>query len=250
MGMVSDRVSHGRRLAALLALSLVGFAPQARADLIQVSITVDNSYALYTGNYSGATTYVGTDGNWPTVETYNFELPSSAYLYVVTASDQSVAQGFLGQFNNLTTGYKFYSSDPQWQVVPTGLGSAAPYSGTLADLALLSSQIQLANTASSWSSFTAGGANGSGPWNLMPGIDAAAHWVWYAGGNCNTVNPTLGGCNAGEWLIFRIGVAATPNVPIPPPPTTGVPEPGTLLLVGTALLGLGGRLRRSSKRRA
>lgn len=172
MGIPSDRKPRARMLAALLALPLAGFTLQARADLIKVSITVDNSYALYTGDYTGATTYVGTDANWPTVETYAFDLPSSAFIYVVTASDKSVAQGFLAQFENLTTGYKFYSNDPQWQVVPTGLGGTAPYSGTPGDLTLLSTQIQLANTNSTWSSFTAGGTNGSAPWGYMPGIDA------------------------------------------------------------------------------
>src|SRR5689334_3096700 len=79
-------------------------AGAAQADAIRVSMTVDNSYALFVGNLNGATTFIGTDPNWPTVETYNFNLDSSAYLYVVTASDRSVAQGFLGQFQNPTAG--------------------------------------------------------------------------------------------------------------------------------------------------
>jgi len=212
----------------------------AHADSIKVSMTVDNAYALFVGNRSAATTFVGSDGNWPSVESYNFNLARDAYLYVVTASDQSVAQGFLGQFENLTSGYKFYSQNPQWQVMATGLGPNAPYTGSAADLQLLSKEIQDANgggnPSQGWRSFTAGGANGSSPWGAMAGIDALASWVWYAAGSCNRNNPTLGGCDAGEWLVFRIAVAATPDNPIPDNPIAStVPEPTSFALAGFGL---------------
>jgi len=45
------------------------WAGAANASMITVSMTVDNSYALYTGTLDGATTFIGSDGNWPTVET-------------------------------------------------------------------------------------------------------------------------------------------------------------------------------------
>jgi hypothetical protein len=212
----------------------------AHADAIKVSMTVDNAYALFVGNRSAATTFVGSDGNWPSVESYNFNLASDAYLYVVTASDQSVAQGFLGQFENQTSGYKFYSQNPQWQVMATGLGPNAPYTGSATDLQLLSNEIQDAtaggNPSQGWRSFTAGGANGSSPWGAMSGIDSLASWVWYAAGSCNRNNPTLGGCDAGEWLVFRIAVAATPDNPIPDNPIAStVPEPTSFALAGLGL---------------
>lgn len=236
-------------LAGLLGQTLLG-ATVARADSIRVAITVDNSYALFLGNSTVANTFVGADFNWPTTEIYNFDLNSASYLYVVTASDLSTAQGFLGQFDNLTAGYTFYSNDPQWQVMATGLGGAsAPYSGSAANLALLSQEIQDANAggnaSNGWVPLTAGGLNGESPWGSRPGISAAARWVWYAGGNCSPTNPTLGGCNANEWLVFRIAVAATPDNPVPNPnPPTAVPEPGTLALFAVSLLGIGFARRR------
>lgn len=159
--------------SGLLALALMAGPIAADAANIQVSITVDNSYALFYGSAFAATNFVGTDGNWPTTETYNFNLPSDRFLYVVTASDLSTAQGFLGQFENLDAGYKFYSNDPQWQVMATGLGSAAPYSGSPANLALLTGEILDANAGGNfsdgWTDLTAGPKTGT-----VPGVSGRA----------------------------------------------------------------------------
>lgn len=87
------------------------------------------------------------------------------------------------------------------------------------------------NASQGWKNFTAGG---SSPWGSMPNIDAEARWVGYGAGDCSTVNPTQGGCDAGEWLVFRIAVAATPD-----DPTGSVPEPASLALVGLGMLAAG-----------
>jgi len=213
------------------ALLLAGAVPAAAVN-IQVTMTVDNSYALFTGTLTSATTFVGSNFDWPTAETYNFNLPAGDYIYVVTASDLSVAQGFLAEFNNLDDNYTFYSSDPQWQVMATGLGPAAPYTGSPADLALLSQEIVDANgggnPSNGWVGTVAGPANGSAPWGPIAGIDPAAQWVWHSA-NGDT-DPTSPGFNHDEWIVFRIPVAARP---------TGTPEGGwSAGMLGMGLLGL------------
>lgn len=225
----------GRLWAALSCLTcLMLLWSPAQAAPIRVTITVDNSYALFVGTETEAATYVGSDFTWTGAETYNFDLGDDQYLYLVTASDLTTAQGFLGQFENLLTGYKFYSNDPQWQVAATGLGSDAPYSGDADDLALLSAEIVKANggadASGGWTGLTDGPANGAAPWGKIAGIDAAARWVWYSS-NGDT-DPTTPGYDHDEWLIFRIPVAATP--------TSSVPEPAGLALVLSGLMIAGG----------
>lgn len=206
-----------------------GVALQANAIPFEVDITVDNSYALYYGTETQATNFVGSNGDWTTTESYAFDLPTNNFIYVVTQSDVSVAQGFLAQFTNLLNSDRFYSNDPQWQVTATGRYGFAPYAGTTSDFAELTSQLLLANAGNNpsggWVATTAGDGNGASPWGLRPEIDAAARWSWYSS-NGDT-NPTSPGFNHDEYLIFRISVDAQE-----------VPEPSGLLLIGLGLLGL------------
>jgi hypothetical protein len=213
------------------SLIALGASIQATATPFNVDITVDNSYALFYGNATQATNFVGSDGNWPSVESYNFDLPNNDFIYVVTQSDLSVAQGFLAQFTNLTTNERFYSNDPQWQVTATGRYGSAPYTGSASDFAELTSQIVAANAGANpshgWVNTTAGNANGSAPWGTLSAIDSAARWSWYDSKHDGS-DPTQGGFNHDEYLIFRISVGAT-----------SVPEPSALILLVVGLFGLG-----------
>ena len=122
-------------ISAVGGLLFSGVALQANAIPFEVDITVDNSYALYFGTEIQATNFVGSDGNWPTTESYTFDLPADNFIYVVTQSDLSTAQGFLAQFTNLQNSNRFYSHDPQWQVTATGRYGFAPYTGSAGDIA-------------------------------------------------------------------------------------------------------------------
>ncbi len=141
--------------------------------------------------------------------------------------DLSVAQGFLAQFDDLDAAYTFYSSDPQWQVMATGLGSAAPYTGAAADLALLTDKIAMPAAGVKLSNGCRGLTNGRNGWGGVR--------MWQQRRALGLVEgraaqlPPLGQYD--EWLVFRIGVAATPT-------TNSVPEPGTAaLLPRTAVAG-------------
>lgn len=216
-------------VSAFAGLVLGASALQANAIPFAVDITVDNSYALYYGTETTATNFVGSNGSWYEAEHYSFDLPTSNFIYVVTESDVATAQGFLAQFTNLLNNQRFYSNDSQWQVTATGRRGSAPYDASAAALAELSSQLVAANSGSNpsggWVGTTAGAANGASPWGTIANIDPNARWSWY---NSNgSVDPTIGGFNHDEYLIFRISVGAAE-----------VPEPSTIILLSLGLLGL------------
>jgi MYXO-CTERM domain-containing protein len=210
----------------------------AMADDWVIRMTVDNQYSAYYGTATATTGFVGADNNWFTMETYTVtgRAPTD-YWYVATASDRSVAQGFLGSFTNITTGVTILTGQPEWEVFRAGdhlqqiFGMSGPWPANVLptqpqiDAAIAyATALNLWVPAVSWPGYTNPGA---GPWSAFPAISSGASWIWApaAGGG----NPLQPGANHGEFLVFRIVGEA-------------VPTPGAAVL-----LGLGGLV--ASRRR-
>lgn len=226
------------KLSASLALTLA--AGNALADEWRMTITVDNQYDIYFGSATATDLHAGGDNDWTSVETWNASnRPATDYVYVAAASDQYVAQGFIGSFTNLTTGRMLNTGDEGWEVFPAGeflsqinAGWPNPWPASLQPTqAQVDAAIAFAETNDLWiaPSYVSGWTNAShpGPWqHNIAGIPGDATWIWHDGPNaCQAGYPApYGGCNESEFLIFRVpGVA---------------PEPSSLALLAVAAAGV------------
>lgn len=233
--------------AAIVAAGLSVSA--AHADNWEMYITVDNYFDVYFG--TGVTTtgsVVGSGTSWPTEYFFTAtSTPGTSYVYIVTSSDQAVAQGLIADFRNLTTNQVALSGDNNWAVFPAGAYAAtnpfwpAPWPpGLLATQAQVDVAINYATNNGLW--VTPTGAPGydndpstptapfAYPWVYYPNIDPSAQWVWYDSGNdtgSGFMPAPLRGFNHDEFLIFRIPV--------------DVPAPGAGLLLGLGAVAAGRR---------
>lgn len=221
-------------------------------------MTVDNYYDTYFGDsMMSVPTFVGGDGDWTTTETWSvLGVSPTDYLYVATASDHFVAQGFLGQFTNLTTGNSFVTSAASssvWEVFPAGqylvalnaIDGSIPAtswpSSTPPTVSQVQTAVAYAETNGLWvlPDSAAGYTNGVLPWGVRPAIPLSAEWIWHAGGSGpfdGTYPSPFGGGNHNEFLVFRVAGAA-------------VPEPsGIVLGLAGALLLAAGSWRRTARR--
>ncbi len=227
-----------RKGYVLALLGALAVGPAALADDWVMTITVDNQYDIYFGTPYTTTFHAGGDNNWFTVETwYAYGRASSDYLYVATASDHSVAQGFLGHFVNLTNGQSISTGDQIWQVFPAGRYLSQinpswpnPWPAWLQPTqAQVDAAIAYATANFLWISPSTlpGWTNAShpGPWmHNMPGIPGDAQWIWHDSGTAPGWGypAPFGGWNHEEFLIFRV-----PGI---------VPEPAAVVLLGLGTL--------------
>jgi hypothetical protein len=199
----------------------------ARADNWTMSITVDNQYDVYFGTPLVTTYHAGGDNNWPTVETWNATgMAPTDYLYVATASDQMIAQGFLGVFTNTTLGTTVLTGDPVWQVFPAGayLQTIDPSWPAVWPPSVQPTQSQVdqaitfATNNGLWqaTSLLPGWTNAAnpGPWgHNLPNIPGNAFWIWHDKGNYpgGGYPAPYGGWNHDEFLVFRVpGIGPEP----------------------------------------
>ena len=223
--------------ALCAALALAGpLAAQAIPYALTTTLTADNHYALYFGDGSGRNIRTATMGgaharnemgpqgapgtfNWSMAETWTLDYLRGDYLYVVTWSDDRVAQGWIGQFQSTTESF-LTGLDQGWEYVlgNRNLNDYDP-APTAADLAALVEP-------ASWSGVTNFRDHGVSPWGGIAGVSGNADWIW------GTPAMNEYGTGVGEYQVFRRRLAT-------------VPEPGTLLLAATAIGGLAFARRRN-----
>lgn len=212
------------RVAAAAALSTCIGA--AHADDWVIHMTVDNQFDAWFGTPFGTNFHAGSGNSWPTTYTFNaFGRATTDYLYVSTASDHAVAQGFIGDFTNTTTNMTTVTGDLIWEVFPAGrylsqMGMGpGPWPPSLQPTqAQVDTAILYATTNNLWLTPYIGGLNGVGPWGARPGISSNARWIWHRDPNSPFTDATQESWNHEEFLVFRIAGA--------------VPAPGSLALVG------------------
>ena len=223
-----------KKLLCIWIIMLSAVAGAQAAQTFNVTMTVDNAYAIYYGDSVSATAMLGSATNllaadiW-SVEVYSLTVPDISNIYIAAWSDDSVIQGVLADFQNTTSGGQVLSGDPIWEVTATGinLDNVSPPP----TLAQLTTEILNANAgtnpSSGWvpntpSALTnvAGGIHGG----AIGGIDDDARWMWYDSGLDSSPDAPFDGFNHNEYLIFRIPVTA--------------PEPMTVALLGLGSVAL------------
>ncbi|AKG21504.1 hypothetical protein [Calothrix sp. 336/3] len=164
------------------------------------TVTADNHYGLFYGDKSGnSLNFVGrnelgakgSEGafNWSRPETWNFNVDTSNYLYLVVWDDQSVDEAWLGQFS-FSNGKTLLSQATDWEymisknanpfaranTVPVAerdkgfLASGDRFEGNLPKNGELAQEIQGGN----WVTAINRGLNGITPWGTIAGIDKNA----------------------------------------------------------------------------
>lgn len=200
-------------------------------------LTVDNMFDVYFGSPTRTTgEVVGRGNNWQ--KEYHFTATgrlSTDYMYVATASDHNVAQGFLGTFTNVTLGKTTDTGDSVWEVFPAGAYKATnphwpnPWpASVMPTQAEVDAAIAYAEANQLWvtpvsppgydNDPTTSIAPASSEWRtqcnpqcMYTHIPITARWIWYDStrGPTTTWASPIAGFNHDEFLVFRVAGAVT-----------------------------------------
>lgn len=209
-----------RSCVPAVSLGLLLAAPCLGDDWV-MNLTVDNQFDVYFGTPTSTLIHAGNGNWWPTTYTFNaFNMPNNAYLYIATASDHSVAQGFIGDFTNTTKNKTALTGDVEWEVFAAGAHQATnPYwpaawpAGLQPTQGEVDNAIAYAEANGLWEApdtEPGNNFNGTAPWGFRPGIDPDAIWIWHDAFGDGF--PLSVGRNNDEFLVFRIaGVVPAPS---------------------------------------
>jgi len=201
-------------LKTIFPAVMLGLAGTAHASPVNVDVqvTADNAYAIYTGNETDIYEFHGTAENdlaahIASPESYSFSMDDGDIIYIAAWSDDATAQGLLAEFNIdgtiLTTG------NSQWEVMATGIdldpGDPAP---TLSELTTAIGHANAGTVPSGgWVNTTLGGPNDPSwlsPGSVyVPSMASTLQWAWYHQPGY-TGDTFLGGYNHDEYLVFRL----------------------------------------------
>lgn len=200
--------------AALALMATVGAASSVHAQVVNVSVTVDNVYALYSGVPSSLTLR-GSNADWTTVESYSFSAAAGSFVYVA-GWDQGGIQGFQGIASGPGGTYRTNLTDWVAAFVPASQLPGWSPNGTVAPSV---GSLQTALTAASWQPILASVPHSAAPWGAKVS-DPGTLWIWS--------DSIESGATDGGLVVFRTAGAIVSEIP--------EPSTGLLMLLGAGAM--------------